>query len=104
MPDPATPSRNGFPLNAIGMTCGSLSDAATNDGFMPDLVSAVGEDRVIGYVKYWELHQTQMPRTREQALALSHAPVPDRVVPLFAVDGTTVIGTYRSGGSASTDI
>ena len=60
----------------------------------PDLILAQGENSIIGYAKKVELDGPK-PKTPEEAVKLNNSP--PREVPLYDVDGETIIGTYWIG-------
>jgi hypothetical protein len=81
-----------YPVNENGMTYGSGAGIDEDDPG-PDLVAAYGTNGRCGFVRADDLPQPA--RTLAQALA---SPSPDgRDLPLYAQDGVTVIGGYRSG-------
>jgi hypothetical protein len=77
-----------------GQTYGSASDAPSYED-EPDLIRAIGIDGTIGYVKKEELNGP-MPKTPEEAVKLNDA-IP-REIPLYDVDGETIIGKFIIGG------
>jgi hypothetical protein len=80
------PAIGGWPDDKNGD--GIVSDAGNER--IPELIRAVGDDGVEGYVRFEDLEGPQ-PSSPEQAVRMSGS---DRVIPLYAEDGTTVIGTY----------
>jgi hypothetical protein len=82
-----------FPKNENGQTYGSASDA-TSPYTEPDLIEAYGVDGNIGYVMKKDL-DGEMPRTPEEALANQRNAPAIRTIPLYDVDGKTVIGEFR---------
>jgi len=60
----------------------------------PDLILATGVGGTIGYVQSEDLHGVQ-PKTPEEALELMRKAPSVRKIPLYAVDGKTVIGTFE---------
>ncbi|MDR1299310.1 MAG: hypothetical protein LBJ84_03560 [Oscillospiraceae bacterium] len=94
-----------YPVNANGMTYGSGSIAyrPRNSG-MPDLIAAVGVDGVTkGYIKNSDL--LPMPKNPEEALEQNALMKEGFMIPLYDVDGETVIGEFfEGGGSTSEDI
>lgn len=82
-----------YPTNKYGQTYGS-SSLATSPDTEPDLIRARGEDGTIGYVRSEDLHG-EMPKTPEEALELMRKTPSVRIIPLYAVDGRTVIGTFH---------
>lgn len=84
---------NGYPVNDKGETYGpNMGNMMTIDE--PDLILAQGENRIIGYAKKVELDGPK-PKTPEEAVKLNN-PSP-REVPLYDVDGETIIGKYWIG-------
>ncbi len=84
-----------FPKNENGQTYGSSALVNTPDQ-EPDLISAVGEGGVEGYLRAVDIHQ-EMPKTPEEAVARNNKHKPDDVkqIPLYAIDGKTVIGVFK---------
>jgi len=84
-----------FPQNKNGQTYGSAADATTPDN-EPDLIQAWGVDGNLGYVKSSDLNG-EKPKTPEEAIAKQkrEAREGDREIPLYASDGTTVIGSFK---------
>jgi hypothetical protein len=89
-----------YPTNEYGQTYGSDSDAPTpNKG--PDLVAAYGDCGTLGYVYATDIDDPA-PKTPEEALVrqeeimarLARGEDVSRQVPLYTVDGRTVIGTF----------
>jgi hypothetical protein len=63
----------------------------------PDLISAVGVDGTHGYVLKKDLDGEQ-PKTLEEALAIQkNRPASGRDIPLYDVDGKTIIGVFHIG-------
>ena len=97
-----TPSRPGpakpFAVNANGQTYGSDAQS-TSLATEPDLILAQGTNGKIGYVRKSDLFGV-MPRTPQAAVAGENpnGVQPVRAIPLYASDGTTVIGTFIVGG------
>ncbi|MDF9409889.1 MAG: hypothetical protein A4E53_00788 [Pelotomaculum sp. PtaB.Bin104] len=87
-----------FPKNQYGQTYGS-SFYATSPETVPDLVAAVGMDDTKGYVKRTDLEQP-FPKTPQEAIALNKQNLahPTQEIPLYDVDGKTVIGKFIFGG------
>jgi hypothetical protein len=89
---PRLPVAPPYPVNDNGMTYGSGAGVDEEDPG-PDLVAAYGTNGRCGFVRSSD--RPQPARTLGQALA---NPSPGgRDVPLYAQDGVTVIGTFRSG-------
>lgn len=86
-----------FPKNKNGQTYGSSADA-TSPKTEPDLISAIGVDGTAGYVLKKDL-DGELPKSPEEAIAIQNSRSPDgRDIPLFDVDGETVIGVFHVGG------
>lgn len=93
--DPATtrsPVSVTYPRNASGLTYGSMLDTPSPDQ-LPDLISAIATNGRQGFVLRSDLFLPG-PKTPEQAIAMNAAAVAPRSIPVYAVDGTTIIGTY----------
>jgi hypothetical protein len=89
---PRLPAAPPYPVNENGMTYGSGAGIDADDPG-PDLVAAHGTNGRCGFVRAAD--RPQLARTLARALA---SPSPDgRLVPLYAQDGATVIGEFRSG-------
>jgi hypothetical protein len=84
-----------FPVNKNGETYGSLAKV-NSPGQEPDLVMAIGVDGTRGYVKYVDLNGKQ-PRTPEEAIALQNSRLKEgpKTIPLYDVDGKTIIGEFK---------
>lgn len=84
-----------YPRNENGQTYGSEL-YATSPATAPDLILARGVDGTIGYVRSADLNE-EMPKTPEEALAQQnmHKVGDVRQIPLYAVDGKTVIGKFN---------
>lgn len=91
-----------YPKNQYGQTYGSAADAESPET-EPDLIWATGVDGtnkyVDGYVKRTDLEQP-FPKTPEEAIALTKYNLanPTREIPLYDVDGKTVLGKFIIGG------
>ncbi|PWW01198.1 hypothetical protein DFQ01_11088 [Paenibacillus cellulosilyticus] len=81
-----------YPLNENGQTYGSSLDATSVEK-EPDLVKAYGVDGTLGYVKSDDLNGP-LPSSPEEALAQQRSKKGDREIPLYDVDGKTVIGKF----------
>jgi hypothetical protein len=90
-----------FPRNANGQTYGSVISrpGLVTPGSVPDLIKAQGVDGTIGYVRFTDLQGPQ-PKNPQEAVALSKKNLasPRHLIPLYAVDGKTVIGSVFVGG------
>ncbi|MHB9094619.1 MAG: hypothetical protein ACYC21_08085 [Eubacteriales bacterium] len=82
-----------FPRNESGQTYGSNAFANSPDQ-EPDLVSAVGVDGTQGYVRSEDL-DGEMPKTPEEAVAHNSKLKAERKIPLYDVDGKTIIGEFK---------
>ncbi|MCV4231242.1 hypothetical protein OHJ21_08695 [Virgibacillus sp. LDC1] len=86
-----------YPKNKNGQTYGSSSDA-TSPKTEPELISAIGVDGTAGYVLKKDL-DGELPKSPEEAIAIQNRRSPDgHDIPLFDVDGETVIGVFHVGG------
>lgn len=86
-----------YPINENGETYGSSSYAISLET-EPDLISAIGVDGTLGYVRKTDLNG-EMPNNPEQALAgMRQREGKVRQIPLYDVDGKTVIGAFNVGG------
>jgi hypothetical protein len=67
----------------------------------PDLISAIGDDGKIGYLKKADLDRGT-PNSPEEAIQMQNARKDGsgRVLKLYAEDGTTVIGQRTVGKAA----
>lgn len=97
---PSSPSSE-YPTNKDGMTFGS--DFGQDES--PDLVLARGDDGTVGYVKRQDVYGPD-DVTLEDVLRQMEAGDPEsRTIPLYAEDGTTVIGKFTlpppTGGDGS---
>lgn len=79
--------------NENGQTIGSAYIAAIS-GDMPDLVKAVTVDGKVGYV-YAQDITYDMPANPEEALAMNALAQSNPTIPVYAEDGTTVIGYFQ---------
>lgn len=86
-----------YPENENGQTYGSDADA-TSPLTRPELISAVGEDGIEGYVMKKDLDGEQ-PKSPAEAIAVQNSRTPGgRDIPLYNVDGETVIGVFHVAG------
>ncbi|WP_422661192.1 hypothetical protein ACK8P5_12190 [Paenibacillus sp. EC2-1] len=86
-----------FPKNNNGQTYGSSADASSPE-MEPELISAVGIDGTKGYVLKKDL-DGERPKSPEEAIAIQNSRPPGGVdIPLYDVDGETVIGVFQMGG------
>lgn len=94
---PATrPSIGGWPADSNGD--GVISDSGAEQ--IPELISAVGDNGVSGYVRYSDLEGPQ-PANPEEAVKMSNQ---TRAIPVYAADGKTVIDQYTISGDKVNDI
>ncbi len=82
-----------FARNGAGQTYGSGLDA-TSFANVPDLIGAYGVDGTIGYVKSSDLYGSD-PTSPDDAIAQTKANADGRYINLYAVDGKTVIGSFK---------
>ncbi|OAB42767.1 hypothetical protein [Paenibacillus antarcticus] len=86
-----------YPKNKNGKTYGSSADA-TSPETEPELISAIGVDGTAGYVLKKAL-DGELPKSPEEAIAIQNSRSPGgRDIPLYDVDGETVIGVFHVGG------
>ena len=86
-----------YPKNKNGQTYGSSADASSPET-EPELISAAGVDGTAGYVLKKDL-DGERPKSPEEAIAIQNSRSPDgRDIPLYDVDGETVIGVFHIGG------
>lgn len=82
-----------FPKNESGMTYGSYLDATLDEA--PDLISAYGVDGTLGYVLLKDL-EGEKPKSPQEALEQQNKNKGKvRQIPLYDVDGKTVIGVFN---------
>lgn len=87
-----------YPKNKNGQTYGSAADA-TSPETEPELISATSVDGTEGYVLKKDIDGEQ-PKTPEEALAIQNSRPPGGYdIPLYDVDGKTVIGVFHIGGN-----
>ncbi|MFE9247476.1 ATP-dependent Lon protease [Streptomyces sp. NPDC007088] len=93
-PSPQEAADRALPRNARGQTYGSGLDAGTPQA-APDLIRAYTTEGELGYVKRAELEDEPAPASPRQALAFqSERAGKDRRIPVYALDGTTAVGTF----------
>lgn len=85
-----------YPKNENGETYGSALYARTVED-RPELIEATGEGGVRGYIRKKDL-EVELPKTPEEALAFNKKRQAEgpRQIPLYDVDGKTVIGVFKS--------
>lgn len=80
-------------INGAGQSYGPVRDAPPNSD--PDLILAVGDNGVTGYILATDLNGPTFANPDEVAeWLLTHPADRDRVIPLYKQDGKTVIGTF----------
>ncbi|NPV71705.1 MAG: peptidase M56 BlaR1 [Firmicutes bacterium] len=85
-----------YPRNENGQTYGSAAYATSPDT-EPDLIAAPGVDGTLGYVRKVDLDGPP-PKTPDESLAPQRragGSIRVRYIPLYAVDGETVIGVFK---------
>lgn len=87
--------KDGYPINDNGQTYGPNMGNATIILGEPDLQLAIGENGTIGYAKKVDL-EGPLPKTPAEAARLS-TEVKPREIPLYDVDGETIIGKFIVG-------
>lgn len=85
-----------FPKNQYGQTYGSELNATTPDT-EPDLIAATGVGGVNGYLKRTDLEPDPFPKTPQDAIELTKKNLArgEYQIPLYAVDGKTIIGAFK---------
>ncbi|NOU70708.1 hypothetical protein GC098_04560 [Paenibacillus sp. LMG 31458] len=85
-----------YPKNKNGQTYGSVTDA-TSPETEPELISAIGVDGTKGYVLKKDIDGEQ-PKSPEEAISIQNSRSQGgRDIPLYDVDGETVIGVFHGG-------
>jgi len=87
-----------FPVNQNGETYGPMGFVKT-PGKEPDLVSAIGEDGIEGYLKKEDMFGEQ-PNNPEEAMAYMERLEKEKAkghkfIPLYASDGKTILGKFK---------
>lgn len=82
-----------WPTNANGQTYGSLQDS-TSSATDPHLIQAIATNGKTGYVYASQLNAAG-PASPAQALARQAATTTPQYIPVYAQDGTTVIGQFE---------
>ncbi|EJL45347.1 hypothetical protein BAG01nite_47110 [Brevibacillus agri] len=92
-----------FPINEQGQTYGSALNV-TSLGAEPDLIKAYGVDGTLGYVRSEDLRGVK-PKNPSEAVALTKQlnAKGSRHIPLYDVDGKTVIGQFSIGDGKVTE-
>ena len=92
-----------YPVNEIGLTYGSGAKASSFET-EPDLIEAMGKDGIIGYVYATDL-RGPIPNSPAEALAIMEKRSDQgRSIPLYKVDGKTVIGEFMVGGGVFEEV
>ncbi|MGI6650023.1 MAG: hypothetical protein ACOX5W_13565 [Bacillota bacterium] len=87
-----------YKVNKNGQTYGSGLDAISPDD-EPDLILAMGVDGVtVGYVYSKDL-DGEDPTSEKECLEMTKKSLAGFTIPLYDVDGETVIGEFQVGGS-----
>lgn len=83
--------------NENGQTYGSVNEATPVE-LLPDLIHMGSINGIAGYVLKKDLDGEQ-PKSPQDAIAIQNNRSPDgRDIPLYDVEGTTVIGVFHVGG------
>ncbi|SDV00734.1 hypothetical protein SAMN04488544_3364 [Microlunatus sagamiharensis] len=82
-------------MNSHGLSYGSSADGD------PDLVRVLGPTGITGFVYKTDLNGPEAT-TREEAAAQEQAQHAGRTIPVYDVEGTTLIDTFFVGGIDST--
>lgn len=90
-----------YEKNKNGQTYGSSAFANTPDQ-IPDLISAIGVDGTEGYILATDFNGDQ-PKSPAEAVEHNKKLKPERKIPLYAVDGKTVIGEFKVQNGKLTD-
>jgi hypothetical protein len=83
-----------YEVNENGETYGCSGANALAIGEEPDLISSIGSDGTLGYVRATELYLEE-PNTPEEAVAISQQNINGRSINLYEKDGVTIIGTFE---------
>lgn len=91
-----------YPKNAHGLTYGSAANA-NSPGNEPDLIKVVASNGKEGYVYRTQLEPQTTPTNPAQAVAQQQARAANAVkaIPVYAADGTTVIGSFVMSNSVT---
>ena len=87
-----------YPVNEQGQTYGPVPYASKSTE-TPDLISATGEDGVVGYVKATDLDPKVSSPEEAMAYQKSIEAIDYKSIPLYEADGKTVIGEFRLSSS-----
>jgi hypothetical protein len=93
LPGTAQSATPGWPTNANGQTYGSLLKS-TSSATDPDLVQVIATNSEAGYVYSSQLNQAA-PSSPAAAVAQQAANTTGQFIPVYAQDGTTVIGQFE---------
>lgn len=94
--DAMNPKAPIYPKNENGQTYGSGADASSPET-VPDLIRAIGVDGTEGYLLREDL-DGELPKSPEEAIEIQNSrPSGGRDIPLYDVDGETVIGVFHVG-------
>jgi len=83
-----------YPVNEQGQTYGPVPYASKSTE-TPDLISATGENGVVGYVKATDLDPKVSSPEEAMAYQKSIEAIGYKSIPLYEADGKTVIGEFR---------
>jgi len=83
-----------YDMNDKGLTYGNGNQISVI-GYEPDLILAEGRNGTLGYVYASDLNGEFEPRTPEEAIEWQNEHIgEDRVIPLYDIDGETVVGEF----------
>jgi hypothetical protein len=88
----APPPDANYRTNESGETYGSAADAPTPEQ-EPDLIEAYATNGRVGFVRREDLTDP-LPTSLEEARQISARPPQSRAIPVYEVDGKTVIGQF----------
>jgi hypothetical protein len=95
-PTPPLSAESAYPTNAAGETYGKMKALVGR----PDLMAAIGEHGVHGYLRQSDIEGTP-PKTPEEAVEQTKRSLRGYTVPLYKADGVTQIGVFQVGGPGS---
>lgn len=87
-----TTSTPAWPKNVSGQSYGSLLDS-TSSATEPDLAKVIATNGKVGYVYSYQLDGV-MPSNPEQAVASQATRTAPQYIPVYAQDGSTIIGQF----------
>lgn len=93
LPGTGSGTTSSWPTNANGQTFGSLLNS-TSSATDPDLVQVIATNGETGYVYSSQLNPAA-PSSPAAALAQQAASTSARYIPVYAQNGTTVIGQFE---------